>query len=318
MRSAYTLIEILVCAAILTVLIALTLPAVQSAREAARRIHCSSNLRQIGYTSLHFEAANKHMPGPTMNAHPNSGAYRSDAGLFVNLLPYFEMQSVYNKFDRNLPTNHEYHLDLISIKPSLLKCPSTQPSQNMKSIANGFLGVATLGLDAPACDYSGNAGAWKNGTPHSGIVRIRIGEIAKEVRLQEVSDGMSNTLMLWESVGDRLHLSKTLSLNLDEGIPNSFVVYSGYNTQAILRGSGQAVTKSYMFAWSGFRIGAVVEGTKSVNERNDIGQPFSYHNSTVAVCWADGAVSHLNESIDETVLVSISTIRGGEYTGDAY
>ncbi|MCA9091767.1 MAG: DUF1559 domain-containing protein, partial [Planctomycetaceae bacterium] len=90
-RRGFTLIELLVVIAIVGVLVALLLPAVQAAREAARRMSCQNNLKQIGLATQNFEAQQGTLPPPNVG----SSAYQDFGSTFVALLPYLEQASLY-------------------------------------------------------------------------------------------------------------------------------------------------------------------------------------------------------------------------------
>src|SRR4026208_585940 len=100
-RRAFTLIELLVVIAIIAILIALLLPAVQQAREAARRTQCKNNLMQLGLAIHNYEMAYEVLPPGTINptgpiAHQASGSH---ASWLVHLLPYLDQASTFKNFD---------------------------------------------------------------------------------------------------------------------------------------------------------------------------------------------------------------------------
>ena len=105
----FTLVELLVVIAIIGVLVSLLLPAVQAAREAARRSNCTSNLRQVGFAALNYESANKRFPGHLSSFNYSNQNASSDnqlrpqqhTGVLTFLLPYMEAQSVYTMFTAN-------------------------------------------------------------------------------------------------------------------------------------------------------------------------------------------------------------------------
>ena len=107
-RDAFTLVELLVVIAIIGILIALLLPAVQSAREAARRIQCQNNLKQLSLAVLNFEAAHGILP-PAGQWHDavlhRSYSYTKDvyANWAVLILPQLENQAVYDTIDQTIP-----------------------------------------------------------------------------------------------------------------------------------------------------------------------------------------------------------------------
>ncbi len=113
-QKAFTLVELLVVIAIIGILVGLLLPAVQAAREAARRMQCSNNLKQIGLAIHNYELANKRIPP---GAVWNGGTVDVTFGRFVGpinergschafMLPFLEQQALYNQFDFALPINN--------------------------------------------------------------------------------------------------------------------------------------------------------------------------------------------------------------------
>jgi prepilin-type N-terminal cleavage/methylation domain-containing protein/prepilin-type processing-associated H-X9-DG protein len=110
-QRGFTLIELLVVIAIIGVLVSLLLPAVQSAREAARRSQCINNLKQIGLAILNYDSAVGSLPPGIINhglveraaGVCNNGTWNKNHGTFTFILPYIEQQSVYNAVNFNLP-----------------------------------------------------------------------------------------------------------------------------------------------------------------------------------------------------------------------
>src|SRR6516164_9853344 len=133
-RSAFTLIELLVVIAIIGVLIVLLLPAVQKVREAAKRVKCSSNLRNIGLALHNFESTNgRFPPGAAHGPFPSGGVTNSSLhGWVAFLLPYLEQQALYDQYrwDQNGGGGSEYvgpgHVQL-----KILQCPSAQADRTL-------------------------------------------------------------------------------------------------------------------------------------------------------------------------------------------
>src|SRR5215475_11540544 len=110
-RSGFTLIELLVVIAIIAVLIALLLPAVQAAREAARRIQCTNNLKQIGLGVHNYESSNGSFPlagqGSLYAGVPVPDTmYVDGTGAHARILPYMEGSPAYNSINYSLDYNH--------------------------------------------------------------------------------------------------------------------------------------------------------------------------------------------------------------------
>jgi prepilin-type N-terminal cleavage/methylation domain-containing protein len=307
----FTVVELLVVLGVISILVGLLLPAVQQAREAMRRTQCLNNLRQLSLASMNMESATRHLPGPTMNAHPRTNQYSSDAGLFVIMLPYMEQQQLFNRFDMRVPTNSFPNQELLQPAPASLKCPSTLVSLPLKSLSASFGAVGQTGLDSVGCDYVGNDGFFSSvsasSRPAFGTVRLRISGVSYERKMHEIVDGTSQTLLFWESRGD-MFCANGLKMPIDDyPLAATYVVNDNPADNLAFGTTGSY--KSYVLSWSGFRVGVIHEqwGQRLINSSNDVGQPYSAHIGKLPCSFSDGSVTSLSDSIEPVVLKSIST-----------
>ena len=195
-RRAFTLVELLLAVAIVGVLMALLLPAIQSAREAARRTQCANNLHQIGVAMHAHLAAKGHFPpgrfGRNYELDPGHG--RPEMGPLVQLLPFFDESNVYVRLDFKIDgydflpffmANREAFEAKI---PSFL-CPSAQYDPNLPS---GSFGV-TWGIWG-ATHYLGNQGSrWDTVGNNNGIF-FELSFVSDRM----ITDGMSKTVAFGE------------------------------------------------------------------------------------------------------------------------
>ena len=126
-QNGFTLVELLVVIAIIGILMGLTLPAVQQAREAARRTTCLNNLRQIGLATLHFENTYGAFPParffPKQNPSPLFDVGRDEPSWFVRIMPFIEQSNLYQKWD--LETSYKQQIEQIQEIPlSIYLCPT--------------------------------------------------------------------------------------------------------------------------------------------------------------------------------------------------
>jgi prepilin-type N-terminal cleavage/methylation domain-containing protein/prepilin-type processing-associated H-X9-DG protein len=225
-RRAFTLVELLVVIAVIGLLVALLLPAVQAARESANRTQCSNNLKQIGLGFHHFHDANKAFPqaykpltSPDPTAPPGTGTY--GAGAFAMILPYMEQGTVSQGgaglpgvnlslaalSSLNMPPNNPAY----SMAIPTFRCPSSpgQPtvvySQELANSFNNF-GISLTpapGLIFGRTDYAPDAGMMADlpGITINAGASIIAQPPDGPVRFTDVKDGTSNTFMVVEDAG---------------------------------------------------------------------------------------------------------------------
>jgi prepilin-type N-terminal cleavage/methylation domain-containing protein/prepilin-type processing-associated H-X9-DG protein len=212
----FTLIELLVVIAIIGVLIALLLPAVQAAREAARRAQCTNNLKQLGIATHNYLDKWQALPHGynwMRLSGPLSGYVGSGEGIFPHIAPELEQGNVFNAINWDFNAFYNENLTMHRIGVSTLWCPSDGTVDRVRDIGPfGWFPLPTgeRGLMAYS-SYGGCGGTWTNNTysltnpfltrpSHSAVKANALGlfSAASDVRLAEITDGTSNTMMFGE------------------------------------------------------------------------------------------------------------------------
>lgn len=196
LRAGFTLVELLVVIAIIGVLVALLLPAVQSAREAARRTQCKNHFKQIGIALHNYHDTNKILP-PAIQFWNGDDARTSDnlrANWLIMILPFIEQRPLYESFDFNETISHSNNRDERGTKVPFYLCP-----------ADGFNTVKFKGNTGGEGDnwqrgnYAANGHAnFSNENGFADDKRRGVMGVNVSLRFAEITDGLSNAMMAGE------------------------------------------------------------------------------------------------------------------------
>jgi prepilin-type N-terminal cleavage/methylation domain-containing protein/prepilin-type processing-associated H-X9-DG protein len=306
----FTLIELLVVIAIIAVLIALLLPAVQAAREAARRIQCVNNLKQLG---LGMHNAHTALGGFPMNETSPVTRYWG-----AQIIPFLEQLNVYNTYNIQATYNVPENSTAVQIPLAVYLCPSSPDSPRMNNAFIAKPGAGQSKWPSAAADYAACTGVpsslWTSKTspmhtvqPSSTLGVLGGNSSTGRRRIAEITDGTSNTIMLFESAG-RPQIWRT---------GHSMVAGSGTTTANSSILCGWAEPNSFdVRAYD--RGGVVNNGPCGINCSN-VYSIYSFHPGGANVTMADGSVRFLKESTSIDVLAALLTRAGGEFvSSDAY
>ena len=325
-KRGFTLVELLVVIAIIGILVALLLPAIQAAREAARRSQCQNNLRQLGLAVLNYESSQKHLPpsveiGPTTTVGDTNGAW----GVHGHILPYVEEGSLRNVVNINIAW--DFQLPINNLRIPIFSCPSDGPAALVRDPGNGkvLLYSTTYGFNMgtwfvydPATNKGGDGAFFPN----------------SNLRLARFSDGTSKTLMAAE-VKAWTHYkrnggpsSTTIPANVDQAVsvvasgaeykntghtewPDGRVHHTGFtatmppNTFVKLVNGSETLDGDFN-SWQEGKNGASGSPTYAIVTAR------SYHSGTVNVALLDGSVQSVGNDIDLLVWRAKATRAGDE------
>ncbi|MDG3007520.1 DUF1559 domain-containing protein [Paludisphaera mucosa] len=341
-RSGFTLIELLVVIAIIAVLIALLLPAVQSAREAARRIQCTNNLKQIGLAVYNFESSNGKLPdgwGPAPNGgvpgqEGNQGNSRPNVQALI--LGYMEQANLYGAFNFQLDVNAQAGNGTARLQQvSAYLCPSDPSLERIGGTGNNNY-FASLGATASQRLGADTTVGEETDSTRAGLFNIRLNATAPRgnpdwqkimagVRLADITDGTSNTAMFAEIKRSRLPNGSGTGQAADHP-DRVFYFGTGFDNGAVklpeCNGPGSSLAYRGMQYYRQLPITTTYTHTVPPNYRGwDCGSSNffaahiaarSYHSGGVNVLFGDGSVHFIKDAINPTVWRALGTRAAGE------
>jgi prepilin-type processing-associated H-X9-DG protein len=314
-RNAFALIELLVVFAIIGVLMALLLPAVQKVREAANRVQCANNLKQLALAAHHYHDNKGQFPNGLHTVETTGGGYANGTCWEVELLPHIEQDNLKNRWDyADYRTNVAGDRNATTAQVlRVLLCPSDSlPQLVVYYSADGFPQYAYAQGWYGLSSYGGNGGT--RSFPGIGVTRDGIFCQHSRVRLADITDGTGNTFLF----GERLHSDPVFD-------------YMTYNYNLAFYPLENAGKLAAVFATSS---GSLLERFLSTpvpinyRVRTDISVD-EFHGPTGAMnnrfcafgsghpggadfAFADGSVRFLNETIPLETLQALSTRASGE------
>jgi prepilin-type N-terminal cleavage/methylation domain-containing protein/prepilin-type processing-associated H-X9-DG protein len=279
----FTLLELLVVVAIIGLLIALLLPPVQKVREAANRVTCANNLKQLGLALHNYENTNGSFP-PS-----NTGSPQKRHAWVAFILPYIEQQPLFNQYKSSANWNARPNRPAVSTPLKVFQCPSTpvpdrvddhlrsKPACGDYNVTPGVSrDLVTLGLVPPTPDLRG--------------VMVK----NQATRVTDVTDGTANTIVAAEDAG------RPDLWNAGRLVPGGYA-----------NGGGWADTRGPFFLNGASADGSVSPGPCPINCTND-NEIYSFHPAGANVLFTDGHVLFLTANTNISIVAALITRAGAE------
>lgn len=330
-RHGFTLVELLVVIAIIGVLVALLLPAVQAAREAARRSQCVNNMRQVALGLAEYEDAKKELPaarqgcdGVNASTHPNVDCKSrksslghemafSGASALVMILPFLEQQSLFNQFEVEKypmwsPTAGaaDWLVPSAAMREAIVKRPEMYacPSDSEMPLLADYKHAVPSRYEVATGSYAMVSGSMTSAAepvtafddPTQYSLKYNNDGVffyARHIQLEEIADGLSNTLFAGETVEGHSPLSSNIWTNGNRWNSAMRTTATPMNFPAGENGGGGTLTDA-----------------SAVNRTN--GGFASRHPSGANFAFGDVHVVFLSENIDVGVYRRLASRSGGE------
>jgi len=287
-RSGFTLIELLVVIAIIAILISLLLPAVQKAREAARRATCNNNIRQIALALHNYQETHSVFPFGVLGTSGSTSAGHVLTTWQTLILPYVDQSVLYNQYDFNVRFDHANNASAVDQRLPVYVCPS----QTKDELVNNQFGPS---------HYAANAGT----TPgaNDGLFFP-----LSATRFRDIADGTSNTLAVGEIAFEFGGWARG-AINAGGGSGGGG---GGGGSQGFARG---------ILRWWKASPGCATPGINppettcsgSVERKFQFSSP---HAGGGHFAIADGSTRFISQSIDAQLYQALMTLRGGEIVGE--
>ncbi len=321
--KGFTLVELLVVIAIIGVLVALLLPAVQAAREAARRMSCSNNVKNLVLAMHNYADQNQMFPIGARTATQGSSTYGQ--GWPIGIAPFIEQGNLYNAWLQTGGYAHATNLALISpnnvaLQIPIYRCPSSPlrktTTGTAKIMKGSYVGIAGATNSAHATGATFTTAVTGQESRLAGSATAAPGLVASngmffpdsQTSFGDLSrDGTSNQIFIGEQSDMMFTLSGSTRTNAECFADADLGYFAGCNQSGVPTGTATAVG-----TWAG-QIAAITTIRNPINYKQssaaagnadggyNIGIQ-SAHGGGSMVGWGDGRVSYVNESMDGTML----------------
>lgn len=315
-KRGFTLIELLVVIAIIAVLIALLLPAVQQAREAARRTQCKNNLKQLGL-ALHnyhetagcFPPSYLIQPGgsATMGAaSPTTGDAGPGWTALAMLLPQIEQANLYNSLNINLPSWHASNAAFVQRQIPAYLCPSALNGTGVYPVVNSGGTVLATFARGNFVASAGRIDVWDETAADLSSIADGVFYRNSRTAIRDITDGLSTTVFFGEQTPSH---SNSTWVGI---VPNSVTCPTA---QFAYAGCDEAAPQINVHSGPG-----ILEVPPIIHPPNSnfgyVDEMYSQHNAGGHVLLGDGSVRFVSKFTDGVVWSNLATRAGGEVVAD--
>jgi prepilin-type N-terminal cleavage/methylation domain-containing protein/prepilin-type processing-associated H-X9-DG protein len=313
-NRGFTLVELLVVIAIIGILVGLLLPAVQNAREAARRMQCSNNMHQLALAVANYESAHKRFPPGNLVGETFSGI-----SMHARLLPFIEQGAHYRLVDFKVPYNHPNNREALLSRIGTFRCPS-DPVEGLPfnvGGSNNYYGCQGTTILFGA--VPNNASDVNYNQPRPNGVFFRDSDIGP----RDILDGLSNTVAFGEKLtGDGSNaMSSPRTDTFRPGVfpDNADQAHQQCEAMDVTDISKQGISNvGAPWLWA-YHSTTLYQQVAPPNKRSCMFPPGrimttlnSNHASGVQVAMCDGSVQFISDNVDMTIWRALGTRAGSE------